>query len=82
MTSNIKLAKRKQEKCVWVRVSPEVDNFFKDVAKKNGISKKKVIELILECELDIVEYAVFSRRRFARRLGLLPTKKFLYRNLI
>ena len=71
------MASRKSRE-VEVVLSEEVYNGAEAIAKKNGLKWEDVIGDILECELDIVEYAAYKRRKIAKELKIRPTSKFLY----
>ena len=71
--------KTRKRKAVYIRVTKENYDRLQIVALKTGLKWKQVVDLMLECEVDIIEYAAHKRKKLAKRLKIRPTQNFLYK---
>jgi predicted DNA-binding ribbon-helix-helix protein len=69
---------RKTKEVEGVKLSKENYDGLKKIAKKSGLKLGQVVDMILECELDIIEYVVWKREKLAKQLKIKPTLGFLY----
>lgn len=71
----------KTKKCkeVWIEFTKENYEGLKKIAKKTGLKWEQVVDMILACEVDIIEYSALMRKKLAKRLKIKPTKRFLYK---
>jgi len=74
--------KTRKHKEVEIEISKENYEGLKKIAKKNGLKWEQVANMILKCELDIVEYIVWKRFKLLKRLKIEPTTKRLYHNIL
>lgn len=49
------------------------------VVQKTGLKLEQVVDMILACEVDIIEYSARMRKKLAKRLKVKPTKRLLYK---
>lgn len=71
--------KRKE---VEVELSRENYKWLKKIAKKNGLKWEQVANMILACELDIVEYVAWKRAKLLKQLKIKPTAERLYHHIL
>lgn len=75
----MKTIKRKEAE---VELSRENYEWLKKTTIKNGLKLEQVVNAILLCELDIIEYVVWKRFKLLKRLKIKPTTKRLYHNIL
>lgn len=66
----IEIMKRKNAKELQIDLNLSKENWMAldEIAKKNKMKTSQIIDAILECELDIVEYIIKRRSRLCRKL--------------
>ena len=71
----------KTRKCkeVYIEFSKENYDGLQKIAKKTGLKWERVVDIILACETDIIEYSARMRKKLAKRLKIRPTRNFLYK---
>jgi len=76
--------KVKTKKCKEVEVEFSRENYewLKKIAMKNHLKLEQVVNAILRCELDIIEYAAWKRFKLLKRLKIEPTAKRLYHHTL
>lgn len=62
----------------YVELTEENYKGIKKIAKESGLASREVVDSILQCELDIIEYAAWKREKLAKRLKIEPTPRFLF----
>lgn len=64
----------------WIEIEISKENYKKlqEVARRNGLKWETVVEMILDCEVDIGSYLMLARMKLAKRLKIKPTKQFLF----
>ncbi len=72
--------KIRKPKAVYIELSKENYEELQRIAKKIGLKGEQVANLILECEVDIMEYSAWKRKRLAKWLEIRPTRSFIYRS--
>ena len=75
----MKTGKRKEAE---IRLTKENYNGLKVIAKKSGLKLEQVVDIILACELDIMEYVAWKRLKLLKRLKIEPTTKRLYHQIL
>jgi len=68
----------KRKKLVEVRISGESNRLLKMASKRSGLTPKKVLNLILECEINIAWHVMARRRKLYKRLKIKPTVEQLF----
>lgn len=71
--------KTRKRKAVFIELTRENHEKLEKVAQKNGLKWEQVVDRILACEVDIIEYSARMRKKLAKRLKIKPTKRFLYK---
>ena len=76
--------KVKTKKCKEVEVEFSRENYewLKKIAMKNHLKLEQVVNAILRCELDIIEYAAWKRFKLLKWLKIEPTAKRLYHHTL
>lgn len=74
--------KTRKRKDAEIELSRENYEWLKTTAKKNGLKLEQVVNTILLCELDIIEYVAWKRLKLLKRLKIEPTTKRLYHNIL
>ena len=64
---------KKKNRLVEVRLTKKHAGLLREAAKKCGLKPGKVLNLILECEVDISYYAMNKRLKLFKRLKIEPT---------
>ncbi len=64
---------------VEIELTKESYEGLQKMAQKTGLPWEEVVDMILGCELDIIEYSARMRKKLAKRLKIKPTKRFLYK---
>ena len=70
--------KTRSRKDVYIEFTKENYERLQKITRKTGLKWERVVDMILECELDIIEYSVRKRKKLAKRLKIRPTLGFLY----
>lgn len=71
--------KTRKRKAVFIELTRENHERLEKVAKKTGLKWEQVVDMILACEVDIIEYSAHKRKKLAEQLKIRPTKSFLYK---
>ena len=71
--------KARKFKEVYIEFTQENYKGLQKIARKNGLKWERVVDMILECEVGIIEHSAQVRRKLAKRLKIKPTRKFLYK---
>ena|SRR3989344_3877016 len=81
INSELKVKTRKRKEAE-VRLSRENYEWLKKIAMKNGLKLEQVVNAILLCELDIIEYVAWKRLKLLKRLKIELTTKRLYHHTL
>lgn len=71
------MRKRKPRE-VEIKISLENHKKLQKVAKRAGLKWERVVDMILSCEVSILNYALSVRAKVAKKLKIKPTENFLY----
>lgn len=74
--------KIRKSKEVEVELLKENYEWLKKIAKKNGLKWEQVANMILVCELDVVEYVAWKRAKLLKQLKIEPTAERLYHHIL
>ena len=70
--------KTRKDRKDHIELTKENYEGLKKITDKSDLKLEEVVEMILRCELDIVEYSAWRRIKLAKRMKIKPTLKFLY----
>lgn len=71
--------KKRKHKAIFIKLTRENHEKLERVSQKIGLKWERVVDMILACEVDIIEYSAQKRKKLAKRLKIRPTKSFLYK---